>query len=345
VRIVVFKFNNLGDSVVFVPVLQALRRRFPDWKITLLTTPNEAELYRGPLGPDEIIVCGKRAFDKSYRKPWVLASWIWKVRRRRPDACLVPFDQGTAAHAVAKYSGARMRVGARLDPPRLAGALTEEVPIPGDNRPVTWNRDTARALARLIGPNEGWPETPPPPDLRHLLARGPRPAADRRRVVVHAGASSYLNQWATDRFASVATSLSRDFEVVWISHGRETGSAPPGTVDAPVSTLRELAEWVAKADLFLGNNSGPMHLANALGCPGVAVTGPSALGWDPYWHRERWTVLRHPSLYCAPCEKPARELAGCANMDNPMACLKYWSVEMVLTACRVRLGQPAAYTP
>jgi hypothetical protein len=82
-----------------------------------------------------------------------------------------------------------------------------------------------------------------------------------------------------------------------------------------------------------------MHLANALGCPGVAVTGPSARGWDPYWHRGRWTVLRHPDLYCAPCERIERELSGCANAESPMACLKYWTPATVEAACRERLAR------
>jgi ADP-heptose:LPS heptosyltransferase len=84
-----------------------------------------------------------------------------------------------------------------------------------------------------------------------------------------------------------------------------------------------------------------MHLANALGLPGVAVTGPSAIGWNPYWNRESWSVLRHPNLYCAPCEVLNQELAGCANLENPMACLKYWTPKKVAEACRSRLGRPS----
>jgi hypothetical protein len=61
------------------------------------------------------------------------------------------------------------------------------------------------------------------------------------------------------------------------------------------------------------------------------------MGWDPYWHRERWTALRHPNLYCAPCEPPNIEIKGCANLDNPMACLKYWTVKKVEEACRAQL--------
>ncbi len=338
-NIVVFKVNHLGDNIVFVPAIQALRQRCPEWHLTLLTTPGAAELYMGPLGPQEVIVCPKHAFDKSYRMPWRLARWIWRIRRKRPDACLIAFDQGTAAHLVAKLSGARVRIGGNLDFIRVRRSLTEEVPIPGDTRPVTWNWQMARALAGSMGRDEGWPDEPPPPDLGHLLKKETRKPGDRKRVVVHPGSGRILNKWPLRQFASVASSLSGDYEVVWIQHGDPAGPAPGGTIPAVVASLSALAELLAGADLFLGNNSGPMHLASALGCAGVVVTGSSPFGWDPYWHRERWTVLRHPDLYCQPCEDPTKEVKSCANLANPMACLSYWTEGRVEAACRLQLGR------
>jgi len=344
-RVVLFKLNQLGDNIAFVPAVQALRLSCPDWQVTVLTTPGAAELYGGPLGPQEVLTCAKRAFDKSYLRPWVLALWMWRIRRRRPGACLVAFDQANAAHAVARFSGARVRIGGNLDRIRVGRSVTEEIPLPEDARPVTWNWRMARALARSFGRGAEWPGEPPPPDLRHLLAGAHRPATPRRRVVVHAGASREMNQWRPERFASVAAALSRDFEVVWIEHGATTGRAPAGAVAAPVDSLAGLAQWLAAADLFLGNNSGPMHLANALGCPGVAVTGPTATGWDPHWHRDRWIALRHPELYCAPCERLAREAPGCVNFESPMACLNFWTEQKVEAACRLQLGRAGGRAP
>jgi ADP-heptose:LPS heptosyltransferase len=343
-RVVLFKVNKLGDNVAFVSAVQALRKRFPEWRLTLLTTPDAAELYQGPVGPQEVIACPKSEFDTSLRRPHVLASWVSRIRRLRPDACIVSFDQGAAAHFIAKLSGARVRIGGQIDRKLSARSLTERIEIPNDASPFTWNWRMARALAVSAG-DSSWPENPPMPDLSHLLARGAKPSGKRKRVVVHAGASGALNQWSQKRFASVAGSLSRDFEVVWIRHGSEALAAPDGTVDAPVDSLAGFSEWAASGDLFLGNNSGPMHLANALGCPGVAVTGPSALGWNPCWSREDWTVLRHPDLYCAPCEKLTAKLERCAKLASPMACLNYWSEESVENACRSRLGSTKAGSP
>jgi ADP-heptose:LPS heptosyltransferase len=109
-----------------------------------------------------------------------------------------------------------------------------------------------------------------------------------------------------------------------------------------VGTIGEFARWLTERPLFLGNNSGPMHVANALGCPGIVVTGATARGWDPYWHPDRWTVLRHPDLPCQPCERLNQELRGCRNLGNPLACLTYWTPEKVEAACRERLDFLAA---
>lgn len=343
-NVVLFKLNSLGDNIVFVPVVQAIRHRCPDWQVTLVTTPSEAELYQGPLAPHQTIVVPKPRFNKAYRRPWELGRWIWKIRRSSPDACLVAFDQSNVAHLVSKFSGARVRIGGNLGRIRVARSVTQVVPIPEDLRPVTWNWRMARALARSYGRDDGWPQDPPPPDLRHLLAPGARKVAARMRVAVHAGAGGDLNRWPQDRFAAVARSLSRDFEVVWIRHGLSADPAPEGTTVATVASIAELAGWLASANLFLGNNSGPMHLANALGCPGIAVTGPTTFGWDPYWNRSQWTVLRHPDLACQPCEKPIVALEGCANLASPMACLKYWTAEAVEAVCRSRLSRAMGQT-
>jgi ADP-heptose:LPS heptosyltransferase len=335
-RAVLFKLNQLGDNVAFVPSVQALRRLCPTLHVTVVTTPGAAELFGGELGAHEVVGFAKRAFDQSYRRPWRFALLAGSFRRRRPDACLVAFDQGTVAHVIAALSGARFRVGGAVGRARW---LTESIPIPADGRPASWNWAMAEALARAAGFREPWPDDPPPPDLRHLGSPGRRPGRGRPRVVVHAGSSRGLNRWPPERFGAVAARLAPDFEVVWITHGGTTGTPPPQAEAAPVASLADLAGWLLDADLFLGNNSGPMHLANALGCPGVAVTGPSAPGWDPQWHRDRWIALRHPDLYCSPCERLSTQLSGCANTASPMACLDYWTPEMVEDACRRLLGR------
>ncbi len=104
-KAVLFKLNQLGDNIAFVPSVQALRGSAPPLHITVVTTPGTAELFGGELGAHEMVVYPKGAFDKSYRRPWRLAHLAGGIRRRHPDACLMAFDQGTAAHLVAMIGG------------------------------------------------------------------------------------------------------------------------------------------------------------------------------------------------------------------------------------------------
>lgn len=333
-NLLIFKFVNLGDNVVFLPVVQALRARFPAWRITLLTTPQEAGLYASTLTPQEIITCSQLRFNSSWKRPWELAQWWAKVRLGRPTACLISFDQGNAAHFLARHSGANIRVGSRIAHVRINHSLTHDIGMAADGRVASWHWDMARALVQSLG-YQDWPTSPPPPDLSSMITTLPRSRA--RRIVIHAGSNQAFTRWPLERFALVANRLAADYEVVWVNRPETSIVSLSGAVQRVTpGSLPELTSLLASADLFLGNNSGPMHLANALGVRGVVVSGPSAHGWDPFWYRERWTVLRHPSLACVPCEwKPQFHLIrDCALTTDPLACLRYWSVEKVEQACR-----------
>jgi heptosyltransferase-2 len=355
-NLVVFKFVQLGDNVVFVPVIEHLRRLYPDWHVTLLTTPREAVLY-APWVTD-VLVDPQLHFNASWKRPADFLGWWWQVRRRKPDACLVSMDQGNAAHLIARWSGADVRVGARLRHVRIAKSITHDVGLPADGMIATWHWEMARTLIRAVGADESrWPALPPPPHLRHLLnlqapgaatppspsepprrgRRGPT-SAGRPHIVIHAGSNQVITRWPLERFATLAERLARDCDVSWIDrHETETAALARTIRRVSPSDLREFASTLASADLFVGNNSGPMHLANALGCRGVVIAGPSAHGWDPYWYRDRWRVLRHPTLSCAPCEWATKFSHECTLTEDRLACLNYWTVDSVEGNCREML--------
>jgi ADP-heptose:LPS heptosyltransferase len=342
VNVLAFKVNDaLGDNLVFLPSWQALRRHCPDWTLDLLATPNLAELYGGWAAPSRSLHSEKRAFDRAYRHPLRLLRWLATARALRPGACLLPFDQSSVGHLLAKASGAPVRVGYQLRHIKVPTSVTHNVPIPEDSRPISWNWEMTSALVRLMGRAEGWPAAPIRPDLSHLLTTAVPPKGGRPRIVIHPGSSNALTRWPAEAFAAVAQALAGDCEVVWIRHGAAL-PAPQGSLGVQTRSLSELASWIATADLFVGNNSGPMHLADALGRRGVVVTGPTAKGWDPYWQPDRWAVLRHPSLACAPCEVVSKVLDRCVNRPEPLACLRYWKPELVGDACRRILEETGA---
>ncbi len=347
-RVVIFKVNHLGDNVVFLPVVQELARRFPAWRITVVTAEPERALYAATLPPDRIWTAPSRTtFNHCWRRPWQLARWWLRLRTERPDAVLLSYDQGNTAHLLAKYSGARIRVGADLAFLRVRGSLTEVVNQGPAQKIADWNWAMARRLVEVTGGGD-WPPTPPPPDLSSLVA-GDRAARFSGPVVIHAGARSVVRRWGATRMVEVARRLAADgHPVTWIDRP-DTGitTLPVGVSKKTCESLDDLAPLLANARLFLCNNSGPMHLANAFGTPTVMISGASSYDWDPYWFRERTTVLRHATLPCIACENSNLGTDICINSDAPLACLEFWSVDAVTEACRVRLQavQPQRAVP
>jgi ADP-heptose:LPS heptosyltransferase len=334
-RVALFKTNYLGDNVVFVPVAQELRRVRPGWRITLITSPNEAPLYEGCIPKDDILTVGPLEMKEAWRRPTYAARWWSELRRRSLDASLVSYDQGSFAHLLARVAGGSVRVGGAGLRIKARGMMTHTTERAQGWSIAKWNWEMGRTLVRALDPSAAWAENPPAPDLGHLtvpVARVPG------RVVIHAGSKWLHTRWPLENYVELARRLSTRAEVIWVEVPETSGAAlPEGVRSQRCANVRELCQLLASASLFVGNNSGPMHVANAVGTPLVALTGASAPEWNPSWHPASSTVLRTPGLACAPCERVQFSPGFCANTEEPVACLRRLSVGLVESECRGRL--------
>ena len=128
-NLAIFKVNQLGDNVVFLPVVQALRARFPEWRLFLLTSPVAVELFTGDLAPDRILVTPTPVFNGAWKRPLELLRLALRLRRERCDASLIANDQGNVAHLLALAAGGKVRVGMRPHFIKMRGGLTEIVSL------------------------------------------------------------------------------------------------------------------------------------------------------------------------------------------------------------------------
>lgn len=336
-NVALFKTNHLGDNLVFLPVVQALRQLRPAWHLTLITAPHVAELYRADVPSADLLTATPEGLKLAWRRPWELARWAARLRARRLDASLVSYDQSSVAHALARLVGGRTRVGAAGLRIRLRGSLTHEVALAPGWSVARWNWAIATALVTALDGGRDWPAEPPPPDLRHLYGDAPRLP---RRIVLHAGSNQLLTRWPRERFAELAARLAVDHDVVWLNAPETRGPLPPGVTPRDCPTLAALVNELARAALFVGNNSGPMHLANAVRTPSLIISGPSSPIWDPAWHPGCTQLLRTPGLACLPCDRGTFAAYRCDNSSEPLACLNRWSVTAVEAACRAALARP-----
>ncbi len=330
-HVAIFKTNFLGDNIVFLPVVQHLRRRFPTWQITLITNPAAAPLYAPKVDFHDILTVEPNDLKRAWRNPLVFARWWAALHRKKIDASLVSYDQSSTAHALARLAGGRVRAGGSGLRIRLKGTLTHELAWREGWSVAQWNWEIARLWLQALGEHD-WPNTPPAPDLSDLIGDTTRRPG---RIVIHAGSKWIYTRWPRERYVELAGRLARHYEVIWINAPETADAVLPSNVTSQfTSDVGALAQLLASASLFIGNHSGPMHVANAVGTPIVGLVGPTDFPWDPLWHREDTLLLRTPGLSCQPCERVQYAPGTCANEMEPVACLRRWSVEAIEAACR-----------
>jgi ADP-heptose:LPS heptosyltransferase len=372
VNVLVFKINKLGDNVVFLPVIQAIRRYRPDWKLLLFTNSLAAPLYGATRENEQHVVCDRDPFLKAWRQPVKLPEWLQTVRAFKPDRCLFASDQGNTAYLLGLLSGAPVRIGRRREFHRVPSAINRPEPYDPSGPAAL---DGWKLLLRLVEDTEGpeLPELPPAPDLDHLIriwspdqnqreqavigenaehrhsgstevtevlgdvgtpnAKRRTPNA-KRAIVIHAGATKDFQRWPSENFVNLANCLCKDHQIYWIRNMIPNVIGLDSAVQmVDTRSIADLVTVLAGARLFIGNNSGPFQIASALGIPSLIINGPSSRCWDPFWFPERIRMLRDESVPCVPCE------AYYAQCRNPrrMQCMDKWTVAAVEREARLWL--------
>jgi lipopolysaccharide heptosyltransferase I len=331
-RILIIKPSSLGDVVHALPVLKPLRRRWPEARISWLVERAFAGLLEGLRGLDEVIPFEKERFRQAWWKPWAAAELVRFVRRLPREGFDVVIDlQGLLRSGVlARLTGAAVRIGF-ANARELAWVFyTHRVPIETMEQHAV---DRYLKVAAALGCEGATAEFEFPvseEDRRHIDGLIPR---EMRFAVLMPGANWKSKRWPVERFAELAGALRRRFglESVVAGGGDEAKDAQRvgGAVNlAGKTTLRQLVALLERAELVIANDSGPMHIAAALGRPLVAIYGPTnPLRTGPYGRVD--SVVR-AEVSCAPCYR--RRCWG-------RRCMWEVGVEAVLAAAQSQLGK------
>ena len=278
-RLAVLRANGVGDYVVAEPALAALRAAYPAAEITLLGAAHTRPLVQDRPGPcDRYIQVpltrGVRVGPDPDAPPEVLEAWCAEQREHAYDLAVQLHGGGRNSNALL------LRLGARV----TAGAATPDAPKPDRWVPYTpFQHDTLRWLevVQAVGAAPGRVEPHVAvTDADLLESRAALPPSDDPLVVVHPGATDGRRCYPEERLGQVARDLAdRGARVVVVGgpaegervarvaqgFGREVETLVGGTgLGGLIGTLR-------RASLLLGNDSGPRHLAAAVGTPTAAV--------------------------------------------------------------------------
>lgn len=280
-RILVVRGGALGDFILTLPALAALRRAFPATHLEVLAYPRPAQL-----AVEAGIVDATRALESRG-----LAGFFARKGDLDPEwsAYFASF------HVVVSYL---------YDPDRHfqdnVARVSRAQFLAGPHRPE--EPSSLHAAQQLLRPLETLAilDADPLPRLSALVGAGCRPAGGRRRIVAHPGSGSPTKNWPVDRWRHLLErwDARRDVDVDLVGGESEAGWLPGlarglERVRCVVSEpLPMLARRMAGASLFVGHDSGVTHLAAAMGVRGLVLWGPTCEAvWRP--RSERFMCLHH----------------------------------------------------
>jgi heptosyltransferase III len=280
VRVLVVRLRSLGDCVLTTPALRILKRTRPDLEILVVAEPRFAGVFAG--NPDV-----SQVLEPSYTR----------VLRMRPELCL-NLHGGSRSMYLTAASLSRFRAG--FSHHVGAGIYSVKIPraqlILGEERPVHTAEHLASALFYL-----GCPLGEIPP--ARLFSTQPLPSAlsslaSSRYAVIHATSAAAYKTWTAEGFVTLARHLEHrhGVEAVFIGTAGDD-FAPFGAyrrlAGAPLS---EVIALLAGAAAFIGNDSGPAHMACALRVPVLVLYGrpEHAITWAP-WRPVAARTLVDPS--------------------------------------------------
>ena len=357
-KILLIKLSAVGDVIHTIPVLNKLRRRYPSAQIDWLVKPAMADLIRPHPAVNTVLLF--EPTDKSSPMAWSGLGWAKlaaQIRSRRYD--LVIDLQGQLRSALfAIASGAPVRVG--FDRPRRETwqapqrqrpqeayrhcwrgaregawlAYTHPIRVPTLDMPAV---DRHLQVGAMLGLDND------PPDFSFAIPPAASLAVDRLLdgygiaappaplLVMAPGTIWETKRWTVEGFAEVARHFMRRGWPVVLAGSRgekaiceAVAQASPGSINlAGQTSLTELAALLRRSTICLTNDSGPMHLAVALGRPVVSVFGPTDVLWAGPYHRE--DAVLAAGLACSPCY--LRLLSRCPH-DH--ACMKAVSAAAVI---------------
>ncbi len=295
-KILVRATNWVGDAVMSLPALRAIRSRYPTAEIVVLAKPAVAGLYERERFADRVILYRARSLAEKIR-------FAWSLRSEKFDRAIL-LQNAFEAALVARVAGIAERVG--YDRDGRGWLLTNAVKVPLKGEIPAHERYYYLELLRRAGIIAELPEV----DAIRLEGVNVRPA----NVVGISPGAAYgsAKRWLPESFATTAVRLANELGATVNVFGtpgeRELCEQVAGLIRAQgvtvenlagTTTLSQFIDCAAACRVFITNDSGAMHIASAAGVPTVTVFGATDhIGTGPTGALAR--IVREP-VDCAPC--------------------------------------------
>jgi heptosyltransferase-2 len=332
-RILIVRTDRIGDVLLSTPVIKALRDSYPNAYISMMVSPYAKDIVDDNPFLDRVIIYDKNSKHKSWPRSIKFAQ---NLKKKRFDLALI-LHPTNRVHLINFFAGIPRRIGYNR---KLGFLLTDRIKHTkqlGEKHELEYSLDLVRYLGiepkdkTLYMPikeeSEKWIDT--------LFAQEGIKKTDKL-LAIHPGASCPSKIWPPERFAGAADKLAQNygFKILLVAGPKDIILAQnviknmhnPAINLAGKTSVSQLASLLKRCVLFISNDSGPVHIASAVGTPVISIFGRNQKGLSPF----RWgpvgksDCFLHKEVGCIEC------LAH--NCRKDFACLKAITVEDVLNA-------------
>jgi ADP-heptose:LPS heptosyltransferase len=324
-RVLMIRLRLIGDVVFTTPAIRAVRRVHPTARLCYLVEPPAAPVVARNPHLDEVIVAERRRGVRRLADDLALAA---RLRRERFDVVL-DFHGGPRASALALATRAPVRVGYRVK--GRSWVYTHVVERPADLRPrhsVENQWDLLRGWLPGLGPPDPTrdrTEMPEDKEVAGAMAGRLRVAGvtpDHALVVLHVSAGNPFRRWPLAHFVELVRALGQGGPTrrIILTSGPSEAEAAERVAAAAMAglgpladtvvrlgelSLPELRALVGRASLFIGGDSGPLHVASTTTTPIVGILGPTLAERSAPWRPRQYAteMIDGGPLPCRPCEQ------------------------------------------
>ena len=330
-RILIARTDRIGDVLLSTPVIKAMRDSYPDAYIAMMVSPYARDIVDGNPYLDEVIIYDKDGKHKSWMRSVKFAR---NLKKKRFDLSLI-LHPTNRVHLISFFAGIPRRIGYDY---KLGVLLTDRIKHTkqlGEKHELEYNLDLVRYLG--IEPKDKslfMPIKPEAEKWAEELFRQEGIKNHDKLLAIHPAASCPSKIWPNERFAEVADRLvaKYGFKVLVVAGPRDIAIAqnvikqmhnPTINLAGKVS-VSQLASVLKRCQLFISNDSGPVHIASSVGTPVISIFGRSQKGLSP----KRWGPVGKK-------DRIVYKVVGCVeclahNCIRNFACLKAVTVDYVL---------------
>lgn len=330
-RILIVRADRIGDVVLSTPVIKALREKYPFAYIAMMVSPYTEDIVSGNPDLDEVIILDKDGSHKNLKGAWEL---LRDLKNKKFDLAIA-LHPTSRVHLVIFLAGIPRRIGYDRKMGFLLTDKIKHLKQLGEKYELEYNFDLLKPLGielkdkdlfvPLSKESEDW--------VKELFVLKSIKQEDNL-LAINPGASCRSKIWPAERFAKTVDELVEKYGFkVFILAGPKDVNIADRVISqmkheainlAGKTSVSQLASLLKRCELFISNDSGPVHIASALGTPVVSIFGRSQKGlspkrWGPVGKRD---VFLHKDVGCVEC------LAH--NCAKGFLCLKAITVDDVV---------------